>query len=333
MNRIWKEISIIKHIRTGMRFLLLCITGLFLIACTVPEHTPEPTATPVAEPTATSTPMPTNTPSPTATPTPMPIPEVSEAELLEQLEQKAGVAPESYLYADFDHDGRRELFATLTAGYPYQVWYCNSDGTVCDNVSEAALFYDACDMTTIEYAEETHVVVNLYNMMGTGKKFAIFALWNDAVTCLVPWHYGTAGTDSTGQPCMTVENYDGCYDAALDLWLMHTWKQTWLRYDKTANTYHEIAAREISEEEFLQFSNATEILESIRMQETKENTEELALSFFCQDNGIMHVQCFVKDTFGNIAARYYTMFYENGAITGKPWMPNDGIMQERLTGL
>ena len=201
-----------------MGLLLLCAIGLFFTACTTPEHT----TTPIMKPVTTSAPLPTATFTPTPLPaTPTPVPEVSEAELLKHLEREAGTVPETYLYADFDHNGGEELFAVLMVENLYQIWFCNSDGTCCDKVYESASFYDACDMTVLAYDEETHVVINLYNMMGTNKKFTILAFQNDVVTCLVPWHYGTAGTDSAGRPCMTVEDYDGCYDASLEMWLMH----------------------------------------------------------------------------------------------------------------
>lgn len=259
----------------------------------------------------------------------------TSAELLKLVEEKAGGVAENSLYADVDYDGTKELFAAVEVEEQYQIWYCSSDGGICEKVQENVGFFDAVEITDL-YSEEmleNHIIINVYNMMGTSKQFSILALRDGKVSCLVPWNYGTVGKDAEGNPCMTVEDYDGCYDAASELWLMHTWKQTWLSYDKSADTYREIPAEKIAEEEFLQFTNAAEILEQIRTGETKEGTEEITMEYFLRRNGLLHVQCFVKDSVGNIAAKYYTLKVTDGTITGKAEYPTDGIMQERMSGL
>ena len=262
-----------------------------------------------------------------------PIP--TSAELLKLVEEKAGGVAESSLYTDADYDGTKELFAAVATEGQYQIWYCSSDGSVCEKVQENVGFFDAVEITD-RYSEEmleNHIIINVYNMMGTNKQFSVLALREGKVSCLVPWNYGTAGKDAEGNLCMTVEDYDGCYDAASELWLMHTWKQTWLSYDKSADTYKEIPAEKIPEEEFLQLTNASEILEQIRTEETKEDTSEITTEYFLRRNGLLHVQCFVKDTVGNIAAKYYTIKVKDSTITGKAEQPTDGIMKERMSGL
>jgi len=262
-----------------------------------------------------------------------PIP--TSAELLKLVEEKAGGVAESSLYTDADYDGTKELFAAVATEGQYQIWYCSSDGSVCEKVQENVGFFDAVEITD-RYSEEmleNHIIINVYNMMGTNKQFSVLALREGKVSCLVPWNYGTAGKDAEGNLCMTVEDYDGCYDAASELWLMHTWKQTWLSYDKSADTYKEIPAEKIPEEEFLQLTNASEILEQIRTGETKEDTKEITTEYFLRRNGLLHVQCFVKDTVGNIAAKYYTIKVKDSTITGKAEQPTDGIMKERMSGL
>ncbi len=262
-------------------------------------------------------------------------PEHGQETLSKLLEEKAGGVAESSLYADVDYDGTRELFAVIAADNVYQIWYCSSDGTICEKVQETVGFFDAAEITGIYNGQvkETHIIINVYNMMGTNKQFSILALREGKVSCLVPWNYGTAGMDAEGNPCMTVEAYDGCYDAVSEMWLMHTWKQTWLFYDKAANTYKEIPAKKIDEEEFLQFVNAAEYLEQIRTKEMTEDTAEITYEYFWRKNGILHVQCFATDLIGNIAAKYYTLrVVEDTIISWEEW-PTDGIMQERLSGL
>lgn len=262
-------------------------------------------------------------------------PEHGQETLSKLLEEKAGGVAESSLYVDVDYDGTRELFAVIAADNVYQIWYCSSDGAICEKVQETVGFFDAAEITGIYNGQvkETHIIINVYNMMGTNKQFSILALREGKVSCLVPWNYGTAGTDAEGNPCMTVEAYDGCYDAASEQWLMHTWKHTWLSYDKEEDTYKEIPAEKIESEEFLQLAHATEYLEQIRTEEKKEDTEEIIMEYFLRRNGVLHVQCFVKDVVGNIAAKYYTLKMEDGVITGKVEQPTDGIMQEQLSGL
>ena len=310
--------------KNKMRLLQFFIFPAFLLL-TACAKTPE-----ISTPTSFPTPLPaTETPSPT----PTSAPKLDSEALTEILTASAGSVPVFSLCDDFDHNGSSELFAVIFVEDTYQIWYCNSDGTLCEKVHESTRYFDECYMTTIPSDAETHIVVNLYNMMGPDKQFTILALQKNAVACLVPWHYGTAGTDSDGQPCMTVDAYDGCYDATLDMWLMHTWKQTWLKFDKNENTYREIAANKITEDEFLTITNSAEYLEKIRNLETSEELTELSLEYFYRENGILHVQCYAKDKLGNISARYYTLKQEDDCIGSMEDYPTNGIMQERLSEL
>lgn len=303
----------------------LCMIVFFMTACSSTEQT----AVPEESSNLTSTVTPTSVPAVTVASKP------GEAELLKLVEEKVGGVTESSLYVDADYDGTKELFAAVAVEGQYQIWYCSSDGGVCEKVQENAGFFDAVEITDL-YSEEmleNHIIINVYNMMGTNKQFSVLTLRDGKVSCLVPWNYGTAGKDAEGNLCMTVEDYDGCYEAASELWLMHTWKQTWLSYDKSADTYKEIPAEKIPEEEFLQLTNASEILEQIQTGETKEDTSEITTEYFLRRNGLLHVQCFVKDTVGNITAKYYTLKVIDNTITGKAEYPTDGIMKERLSGL
>ena len=110
----------------------LCMIVFFMTACSSTEQT----AVPEESSNLTSTVTPTSVPAVTVASKP------GEAELLKLLEEKAGDVAESSLYADADYDGAKELFAAVAVEGQYQIWYCSSDGGVCEKVQENAGFFE-----------------------------------------------------------------------------------------------------------------------------------------------------------------------------------------------
>ncbi len=90
-----------------------------------------------------------------------------------------------------DHDGACELIGVYRdedGPYkgPYHVWYCSSDGQACaadDNGSNPG--YDTCTIEVLDVGEETYIVINSWNYMGTSKCYSVFALRDKEITCFM----------------------------------------------------------------------------------------------------------------------------------------------------
>lgn len=307
---------------------------LFLAACGSKTLSPQQT-TPVSLPEGTTaepvTPVETTTSEPTQPQTTSTS--LTEEALIEIMQKACGSDLQTYLYLDMDNDGQKELLGTFAPDNmsAFQTWFASSDGTICKEVLRSSMTFDECAMEAIPLEHETHVAVNTYNLMGTSKFHSILALQNSEIICLDENSFGYIGADDNGNIFLSIEDYDGMYDPDIQVYMTHTWKRTYLTYDKTQKTYKEYTAKQISEEEFLKLKNAKECLETIRAEHTKENTKEIQFSFFIRKNGILHVQCNEYDTAGFIYYSYYTMQYQGDTILDAPGEQNDGQMSESFS--
>lgn len=258
---------------------------------------------------------------------------LSESELLDRMQDACGNPIEVHAFVDMDHDGREELIGICKNTNTYDIWYCSSNGKICRKLNEEYISYDECCIELLPFENETHLVVNAYNHIGTGKEFYIFALQDKTIHTLVS-NYGYVYMDEAGDILLDIEAYDGMYDPDIDDTILHTWKDTYLYYDGTA--YKQYGAKELSEKEFLKFENAEAILTSIRTEHTPyslENTERLEFSYFQRSNGILHIQCAQYETDGYIYYYYYTMRYEDNRILADFADCQDGQMGEQFTNI
>ncbi len=310
-------------------FLTLCLTACGSKSLTqqqtTPAALPEETTAEPSKPTATTTAEPTQPQTTSAA--------LTEEALIEIMQNACGSDLQTYLYLDMDNDGQKELLGAFAPDdmSAFHTWYASSDGSVCKEVLRSAMSFDECAMESIALDHETHVAINTYNLMGDNKQFSILALQDSEIICLAENKPGYVGADNNGTIYLSVEDYDGMYDPDMQMYLTHTWKRTYLTYDKTQKTYKEYTAKQISEEEFLKLKNAKECLETIRAEHTKENTKEIQFSFFIRKNGILHVQCNEYDTAGFIYYSHYTMQYQDDTILDTPGEQNDGQMFERFS--
>lgn len=114
-----------------------------------------------------------------------------EAKLLAKTQSAAQHVMEEHIYIDMDHDGACELIGVYRdedGPYkgPYHVWYCSSDGQACavdDNGSNPG--YDTCTIEVLDVGDETHIVINSWNYMGTSKCYSVFALRDKEITCFM----------------------------------------------------------------------------------------------------------------------------------------------------
>ena len=234
---------------------------------------------------------------------------LSETELLAIMESSSKHKIENYVYTDMDHDGTNELIGVYSNEMGlYQTWYCSGDGKTCVLVHQNNDGMDACEIELLNIGNETHVVLNAYRMMGTGKNYSIIALRNKEIICLISNKYGHVSMSDGGDITLDVEAYDGMYDPSIGGLILHTWKDTYLFFD--GDTYKEYGALEISEQEFLEYQNSQEIKNEIESELRQSNTVSLEFTFFKRKNGIMHIQCNVYGDSGEIQYGYYTVRYE-----------------------
>lgn len=238
---------------------------------------------------------------------------LNELELLAITESNAGHTMDDYVYTDMDHDGLNELIGVYCDNMGlFQTWYCSSDGKTCVLVHQNDDGMDACEIELLDIGNETHVVLNAYRMMGTGKNHSIIALKNQKIVCYISNKYGYVSMVDNGDITLNVEAYDGVYDPDIGETISHTWKDTYLFFD--GNAYKEYGATEIIEEDYLGYQNAQEIKDMIDDELRQSNTTFLEYKYFKRKNGIMHIQCNVYGDSGEIQYGYYTVGYNDNIL-------------------
>lgn len=238
---------------------------------------------------------------------------LSEEELLAIMQATAGHQMESYVYVDMDHDGMKELVGVYPDDmYSYQTWYCSSDGKKCLLVHQNKEEMDACAIELLDLNDETHVVINAYRMIGTGKNYSIISLKGEDISCLASDKYGYVSMTEDGDIVLDVEAYDSMYDPAIQGMIGHTWKDTYLYFD--GETYKEYGATEMTETEYLSFKNAQSIKDAIADELTQSDTTKLEYTYFIRKNHILHIQCNVYNSFGTIQYGYYTIRFDGDVL-------------------
>ena len=257
---------------------------------------------------------------------------LSEAELLAITESIAKHSMENYVYTDMDHDGANELIGVYCGDMGlYQTWYCSSDGKTCALIHQNDDGMDACEIELLNIGDATHVVLNAYRVMGTGKNYSIIAMRNQEIVCLISNRYGYVSMTDGGDITLNVEAYDGMYDPSIGAMILHTWKNTYLFFD--GNTYKEYGATEISEQEFLDYQNSQELKDQIEGELRQLNTTSLEFSYFKRKNGIMHIQCNVYSDSGEIQYGYYTIRYNGNQLNKDLGEYNSGQMAYSFSDL
>lgn len=256
-------------------------------------------------------------PEPTPSPLPRPTPnDPDEARLLALAEEAAGGAMLNHIFLDLDGDGTKELLGTRYGSRCNEVWYCSGDAASCRIVHRNEPGLDVCSLEVLEAAGETHVAVNSHVGMGTTAFFSILALRNGGIVCLVDNQPGNVRMTDDGDVVLYVETYDGMYEAASDLMLLHTVKDTYIFCDGA--TYKEYGAAELTEEGFSRFQNAGDLKAAIEHDLRFEEYDRLEYCYFLRPNGILQVQCDLHDAAGNISYGYYTVRWNDDRLEVSP---------------
>lgn len=235
----------------------------------------------------------------------------ADLESLKLLEAASGHRMETYISADLNCDGSEEYIGAFAKDYSWQFWYLDPASGATEQLPQMSQSFDECSLVPIHHDNETHVAANAYNLMGNNKRFSIFAIRDSQIQTLVPDCYGYVWQNEQGEIILNVEAYDGCYDPSIDVYLMHTWKDTYLYYDN--GVYREYGALELSEAQFLRYENAADILSDIR---TAYPDGDIRFSYFLRENGVVHVQCRAVEPDGWISFFYYTLYVDGTRLTG-----------------
>lgn len=243
--------------------------------------------------------------------------------LMQSLEDASGHKIEEYVYVDMDHDGKNEMMGTYEDdSYGWSVWYANSDGTICQPVPGSKQGFDTCRFELLSLPSETHIVINEANLMGTNKRYSIYRLKDQEIQPLVHDQYGYVYQNSSGDIILDVEDYDAHYDIVDDCFTGHTWLDTYLYYED--GCYKEYGAVVLSEEQFLRYDNAAELLSDIR---SEAGDGEIEFVYFLRENGIVHVQCILTIENVSIGYFHYTFRAEGNHLTGSLESKNEGCME------
>ena len=257
---------------------------------------------------------------------------LSETELLAIMESNSNHKIENYVYTDMDHDGTNELIGVYSNEMGlYQTWYCSGDGKTCVLVHQNNDGMDACEIELLNIGNETHVVLNAYRMMGTGKNYSIIALRNKEIICLISNKYGYVSMTDDGEITLNVEAYDGMYDPNIGALIGHTWKNTYLFFD--GNEYKEYGATEISESEFMGYESSQELKNKIEDELQQPDTSALEFEYFKRNNGIIHIQCNAYNNSGAVQYGYYTIEYSGKELSTDLGEYNSGQMAPSFSDL
>lgn len=254
---------------------------------------------------------------------------------------------DKHVYVDMDHDGAREIIGVYADERGvYHTWYCGAGrggiyesavSFVNDYEIEAKLVHvngesmDDVFIELLEHGSETHVAINACRWVGTSKNYTILALRGGDIECVLSNQYGYVSMNYRGDITLNVEAYDGMYDAAIDAYILHTWKDTYLYYDD--NTYNEYGARLIAEAEFLGFGNAAGVMSQITAEQEKADVAGVSYAYYVRSNGIAHIQCEAFLNSGDIVYGYYTVRYADGIITADAPVFYEGQMAPYFSSL
>lgn len=205
-----------------------------------------------------------------------------EVELLQLLEAEAGCRIMNYKYIDMDQDGYAELIGTYKEDGLWHILYLCSDDKVCRELE--SFRYDQCELSTYATYDDatylgTHLIVNVYDDTGTDKYFSIYSLDNYKMQPVISNQFGHVYTDDISVINQTlyldVEDYGDSYSAI-----------TYLYYDGCS--YKEYGLSKLSEEQFMQYGNADEVLSNIR---SEIGNDAIEFSYFLRANHHVLIQC------------------------------------------
>lgn len=205
-----------------------------------------------------------------------------EVELLQLLEAEAECRIMNYKYTDMDQDGNAEIIGSYKEDDLWHILYLCSDDKVCRELE--SFRYDHCELLTYPTYDAatylgTHLIVNVYDDTATNKCFSIYALDDYKLQPVISNQFGHVYTDDISVINQTlyldVEDYGDGYSTI-----------TYLYYD--GSSYKEYGLSKLSEEQFMQYDNAAEVLANIR---SEIGSDAIEFSYFLRANHHVLIQC------------------------------------------
>lgn len=308
------------------RILLILLSGLLALAGCSRRNQPatgQETVTVTVVPTPSESPIITQNPEklPEASTEPVGEPEnriLSEETLVSYLEEEEGVLVITQVYDDFDNDGSYEMFAFVSEP-EYLVDYDSLYGKVVFLDSELQLtelttefaVWDDASIRTVALENRLLFVADEAFVSETASR--VYAVYENEPVCLLS-NLGYFD-EQDGALLLTVSDYDMCveYDGFST---GHTWKTYYLYYVETEQCFREYLAEEITEEGFLAYEGADELLASLRAQYPHAEYE-----FLLRENGMLHINL-IYDAGGYLLQKNVTVDSRDGKLTNP--VENDG---------
>ena len=254
--------------------------------------------------------------------------EEHDRQMLALLDEACGSKIYTYVSVDMDKDGENEMIGV--ANDHFSIWYCSSNLADCYMVSDGPSHeYDDCTIEQIELNEERHIVIDAYNMLGDDKSYSILALHDGKIEILVNDNYGYVYMNKKNDIILDVEAYNGEYDKIYDIWMTHTWTDTYLYYED--GKYKEYGAAILSENNFLKYDNAQELLDEIEKENRNEDVLEIRYSYYIRENGIVYIQCELEEE--EFIEYFHYKYRENENHLDFEMPRNYGIMYSTLSQL
>lgn len=221
-----------------------------------------------------------------------------EVELLQLLEAESGCRIMEYKYIDMDQDGNNEIIGIYQEEELWHIMYLCSNDRVCHELE--SFRYDHCNLLLYPVYDDasylgTHLIVNVYDDTGIDKHFSIYALDNHKMQPVISNQFGYIYLDDISVINQTlylnVEDYgDGC--SAI----------TYLCFDGSA--YKEYGLSRLSEEQFMQYGNAEEVLADIR---AVTDSDSIKFSYFLRTNRHVLIQCESVSESGDTQFYHFTL--------------------------
>lgn len=256
-----------------------------------------------------------------------------DKQMLALLDEECGSELYKYVSVDMDKDGANEMVGVRRDDYSYDVWYCSSDMETYGYVMPVQ-WYDDYNFELMDMGDEVHVVINGANLLGNYKSYSILTLHDGRLDAPVFNQYGYVYMNDEGDIILEVEEYDKEYNITNDKLLGFTYKDTYLYYED--GEYKEYGASELSEEDFLKYDNARELLDVIETVFWEEWTTEIRLSYLIRENGIIHIQCeaeHASPTTEWIDYFYFTLRENGNHLDGDLVKKKDGTIRGSMSQL
>lgn len=233
--------------------------------------------------------------------------DLQEGDLLTMFEEVNTEAPVQFWYSDYNKDGRHEAFV-LTKEDGYKLWYLSPDG--CEMVDSPLEQLEEQEVTLLSFETKDYLV--LPKEVKGKKNTLVYSIDNmDRVQEAVPSGKGCLYQNRAGDLLMDVyDERDGGFSCTY--YLYYVWDAG----------FREYGAIPISEEQFLEFEGAQEIMDGISEQYADSEVE---YTFLYRSNSYIHINVAVQKN-SRQENYYMTLKYDSYKVESV----TEGLMPGRV---